>query len=451
MGAGASWRIVLVLVAPGGLGKETTSTFRGRRNILGPLLIRLHYSFREGFKVFPTERFFPSHGTRAATIAAVATHSDTRLPASHDSALQPRYPCGRASSFSRDMASVRACLRRRPGTASATLFAAAALLWIAASTRKPAPALVPAEPPPASAFPARQADDQPAKDEGLYGVADGRAALALNISSPPPQPPIRTQPRVEVGQEECTERGSYVPLRFHSSSCDSNLGGLGPDFGRDPIIRCYGVGTASDGRPFDMILRNSSAYEPADSGMNAVRSGGDLGSVNLLAPPVGSVTGAVSVVQLHVEFVDSWLGTPTTLSRTYISFFALNGGACLGVKQGRVRSFVLSEASALGCAHPSRGWHAPSGGGPATLARAPPLRYGATPLVRGRPEQRVASAFTPCSLAQALHRRQLHERVRQRHGCPGGRTDWQQHADASAAASLDHGAPLALSGARVGC
>ena len=102
----------------------------------------------------------------------------------------------------------------------------------------------------------------------------------LSAGSAPPKlaRPERTRRRMDTGAlidpDGCSSDTSFVALNFDATTSirsSSNLGGLGPDFSfGEPVIRYYEVGVNVDGRPFDMVLSNASAYFANSPNLNKV-------------------------------------------------------------------------------------------------------------------------------------------------------------------------------------
>merc|ERR1719482_875427 len=65
----------------------------------------------------------------------------------------------------------------------------------------------------------------------------------------------------------------------------NNLGGLGPAFSEDPIIRYNGLGAVYRGdgmsSTFDMVVTNTSRYVPNNSDRNGFTFAGNFGAINL--------------------------------------------------------------------------------------------------------------------------------------------------------------------------
>ena len=79
---------------------------------------------------------------------------------------------------------------------------------------------------------------------------------------------------------------------------------MGPDAGVPPEIRFANVGQTSEdaSSSFDLIITNTSAYEPHDSAQN--RLAGGIAQISLSSPTAGSCE---SSVRLRLE-VGLWLG-----------------------------------------------------------------------------------------------------------------------------------------------
>ena len=74
-----------------------------------------------------------------------------------------------------------------------------------------------------------------------------------------------------------------IEISDASLNNSNNLGGMGPDTGfTEATMRFYRVGVSEDGRPFDMVVRNTTEYAAHDDA-NGLQ-GADLGKIYLQSP-----------------------------------------------------------------------------------------------------------------------------------------------------------------------
>lgn len=113
--------------------------------------------------------------------------------------------------------------------------------------------------------------------------------------------------------EACISRAVRLDF-FNSQLAHKNLGGLGPDEG-SMDMRYTRVGR-KDGRPFDLVVRNTSFYRSHNQGRNGLAGGdGGYGIINVKAG---------SAVDLHFSFEDSESKAPLVLPAFHFSFLDLD-------------------------------------------------------------------------------------------------------------------------------
>ena len=102
-----------------------------------------------------------------------------------------------------------------------------------------------------------------------------------------------------------------------ASIAHNNLGGLGPDFDAPPTVFYRNAGRSATGRAIDIVLSNTTAYNPRNSLQNVIGSSGHFAQVNL---------DASSYVELLFSFVYSDNGEPAQLNRFVFTLFDIDEG-----------------------------------------------------------------------------------------------------------------------------
>lgn len=113
----------------------------------------------------------------------------------------------------------------------------------------------------------------------------------------------------------------------HASILNNNLGGQGPDLAGPANIHYGPVGTVC-GRPYDLIVTNSTPYTPDNAGRNVLRNG-LLAQINVAfdLPSGGAENYTVTDGRLNFAFVDSELGTPVVLPRFFFTIVDIEQGS----------------------------------------------------------------------------------------------------------------------------
>ena len=145
----------------------------------------------------------------------------------------------------------------------------------------------------------------------------------------PPQPPA--SPCFSVTPSD------FLFDLSQSTVLHSNLGGF--TTGVPPVLRFANVGLdPATGRTVDLEVSNSSMYQPWNTAVNGLASGGRVGQINLEATHQGEDPDTPRYVDLVFSFVDSASSAPVVLNRFEWSVLDFdqglegNGAECVSVQ-----------------------------------------------------------------------------------------------------------------------
>jgi len=104
----------------------------------------------------------------------------------------------------------------------------------------------------------------------------------------------------------CDENDVPVPII-------NNLGGLGPDTGAAPELRYYGIAADNDGGDIDLVVTNTSEYDPKSTRVNGFS--GCFGTINVRSGR------PESTVDLDFNLYKSGTYEPVIFSKLYVTIF----------------------------------------------------------------------------------------------------------------------------------
>jgi len=114
---------------------------------------------------------------------------------------------------------------------------------------------------------------------------------------------------------------AMVSASIFTAISSNNLGGLGPDLGKEPEIRISNVAKTPSGDNVDLVITNVSTYTPGQT------------TNGLQGHFVEISVATASHVSLRFNFINSISGAPVTMSQFQLSLLGLDAGEVLPASQ----------------------------------------------------------------------------------------------------------------------